>query len=905
MKTSSRLIAVLACLLLSPGWISASGTGEKGAGAKQTIAQTPDNFQVLVDAAQREKELNLIGADREWVNYGEAIDTFTRKYGIRVNELSPSATPDEELEILKSPGARSTSQTPDVVDFDVLRAEKAKSKGLLGRYRVLPWGTIPAAFKDPDGFWQGSFYGILAFEVNTGAVSRVPRDWADLRLPEFKGCVAIGSDPHSTVSAALTVMSASMANGGTVDDLNPGLRFFRDLYARGNFVPLLGVADTVISGATPVTPCWDYDGLADRDKARGRANIEVVIPASGVVGLVSVQAVNAFAPHPMAARLWMEFLASDEGQLIFLKGHAHPSRLADLEARGAIPPSLAEAGPPAASLAKVRFPTAGETESALVFVRESWDEAVTAESALREAPPAAAPTAAEARTAERPSGVVIEDVRFDDLFPVFYKYYDDHPIGSALATNRGELPAQDVRVDLLVKGYMTERKQCEVIPRLAPGESRRVRLFGLFTEDVLKLTEGTKALVNVGVRWTAGRTEASSETVQTLRFLRRNSMTWEDDRRAAAFVTAADPTVMRFAKAAAGLAAAEGLAQVNEPMQKAMVVHAALAQHGVTYVVDPASSYAVLSRTRSAIDFLQFPSETLDYKAGDCDDLSILHAALLEAVGVQTAFVTVPGHLFIAVSLGLAPLEARRLFLKADALIYADGAAWLPIEVTEISGGFLKAWSSAAAQWRLHAARGDARLVPMHDAWKVYEPVAFSSPSASASFPAPAEVAARFRAELDRFVQQELAGRVPELEAEISARPQEPGPLNALGVLYARYGQMGQAARAFAGVLERGEFPPALVNTGHLAFLRGDARTALEFYERALKVDPQNVQALLGAARANHELENYGAAREMYAQLKARNPALASEYSYLLLRAEEATRGGEPGGLRRTVPWYE
>ena len=846
-----------------------AGSAEKQSAGLLTKA--PDDFQVLVHAAQREGQLNVIALPHDWMNFGEVISAFSQKYGIRVNELNPDETPAGEIKALRTSRERAGPQAPDVVDMDLMNAAKAKAEGLLSPYKVAAWDTIPAAFKDTAGYWCGGYYGVLTFEVNANVIATPPLDWLDLLRPEFNGKIALAGDPHESAVAIMSICAASIASGGTFDDPQPGLDFFGDLNARGNFVPLIAVPETVKSGATPVTIRWDYDSFVD-EAAGGRPRIRVIVPASGVVGCIYAQGISAAAPHPLAARLWMEFLFSDEGQLMFLKGRGHPARYADLEARGVIPPAVAALLPPAFSMAVPHFPTTQQEATAREFVTKYWNEAVTRESALHPV------TLEEATVVEMPaaaekggSGVELGQFHFDDVFPVLYKYYDDHPIGSAIVENHGDLPAEKVTIELIVKGFMTEKKLCQAIDRLDPGETRQVSLYGLFTEDVLKLTEGTKALVNVSIGYSAGGSKNAAEHVHTLRFLKRNNMSWEDDRRAAAFVTANDPAIMKFAKMTAGVVASSSIKAVNDNLQKVIGIHEALKLFGMSYVVDPNSSYAVLSRTRTAIDFLQFPSETLDYKAGDCDDLSILHCALLEAIGVETAFVTIPGHIFVAASLKLKPDEARRVFQRPDQLIFLNDVTWLPVEVTDIQGGFNKAWQSAATEWLLHKARGEAKLIPLHDAWQLYEPVAFSSATLSSSYPEQQSVAKMFKDELDGFIQQELSGRVAALQAVIEENPRNQVSVNTLGVLYARYGLVELAARTFARILETDEFLPALVNMGHLLFLNRDYKSALGFYERARKVNPRSDQALLAAARANHELENYGAVRDIYADLRAVN----------------------------------
>ena len=174
----------------------------------------------------------------------------------------------------------------------------------------------------------------------------------------------------------MSVAAAALANGGSFENAKPGVDFFAKLNAAGNFVPLIAKAGTIASGETPVVIQWDYLAMADRDKTDGNPTLGVIVPATGVVAGVYLQAMSAYAPHPNAARLWEEFMYSDEGQLIWLKGYAHPIRYADLAARNVVPADLAAKLPPAAAYAKAVFPTLDQQAAAKAFITANWDSIV-------------------------------------------------------------------------------------------------------------------------------------------------------------------------------------------------------------------------------------------------------------------------------------------------------------------------------------------------------------------------------------------------------------------------------------------------------------------------------------------------------------------------------------------------
>jgi len=336
------------------------------------------DMKALIAAAQQEGQLTVIALPHDWVNYGEMIQKFSDKYGIKVNELNPDGSSAEELEAIKANKDNKGPQAPDVVDVGLKFGPEAVADGLLAPYMVQTWKTIPDAVKDKSGYWYGDYYGALAFEVNTDIIKNVPKNWSDLLKADYKGKFALAGDPRISNQAFLTVVAASLANGGTLTNVKPGLDYFAKMNKAGNLVPLIAVTGTLASGETPITVEWDYNALANRDKLAGNPNIQVIVPATGVVAGIYVQGISAYAPHPNAARLWMEYLYSDEGQLIWLKGYGHPIRYGDLAKRKVIPADLAAKLPPASAYAKVVFPNLQEQTTEGKDIADMWDQVVGA-----------------------------------------------------------------------------------------------------------------------------------------------------------------------------------------------------------------------------------------------------------------------------------------------------------------------------------------------------------------------------------------------------------------------------------------------------------------------------------------------------------------------------------------------
>ena len=369
------LVAVLASACGGDASPAASGSQRPASstvGSAGSSAAT-DPLAKLVAAAEKEGSLTTIALAHDWCNYGEALTTFTTRYAITLTELNPDAGFADQLTAIKAGKATKDPQAPDVIDVDLASGAKAKVDKLLAPFKVSTWDTIPKAAKDPDGFWYGGYYGVLAFETNrTGGVTP-PTDWADLLVASPAQPFALAGDPRVSTQATQTVYAAALANGGTLDNAKPGLDFFAKLKKAGNLVPTIATLETMDLGWTPITVRWTYNALAHRDRTNGTPDIDVTVPTKGRLAGLYVQAISASAPHPNAARLWMEFLYSDEGQNIWLKGNCNPIRFGDLAARSAIPADVVANLPDTADAV---FPTLDQLNAATTLITQRWNSVV-------------------------------------------------------------------------------------------------------------------------------------------------------------------------------------------------------------------------------------------------------------------------------------------------------------------------------------------------------------------------------------------------------------------------------------------------------------------------------------------------------------------------------------------------
>lgn len=502
-------------------------------------------------------------------------------------------------------------------------------------------------------------------------------------------------------------------------------------------------------------------------------------------------------------------------------------------------------------------------------------------------------------------GLELGPVSVADIFPVFLNHYDMNPIGTVTIVNEENKQLDGISLSFFLKQYMDSPKACPVPGSIGPNGSIEVDLKALFTDAILGVTEASKTNAEITLEYDkAGRRYRLTRNI-TATVLDRNAMRWDDDRKAAAFVTAKDPRVLSFAKNIVTSTRDHVVASVDKNFQMGMALFKALDVYGLSYVIDPKSPFVATSKEKGTIDYLQFPRQTLDYHAGDCDDLSILYAALLESIGIETAFITVPGHIFIAFALDVEPASVGRVFTSSENLITREGRAWIPVEVTERRLGFMAAWEQGAKEWRDASSSDAAGFLPIREAWAEYAPVGLPGNPTDQSVPSFDRVASAFSAELVKFINREIAPVVLRLESEIARTNGSPLAYNRLGILYARYGKLEDAEKQFLLALEKVEHMPAVHNLGNLYLMKLEYEKAAEHFRRVLAADSGNVRAMLGLSSCHFEQGHYAESQQLWKEVFAINPQLASEYAHLNTIEDSAARGDATATSNRPLLWSD
>jgi putative spermidine/putrescine transport system substrate-binding protein len=364
-------LAATACSSNSSSTSSVSGS--QADWKTVTSASAGGGMDALVAAAKKEGSLNVITLPRTWANYGKIMDDFTAKYGIKITDTNPNGSSGDEINAIEK--EKGLSSAPDVVD--VGNSHALPNTNLFAGYQVATWSDIPAALKDANGKWYGDYGGYISIGCVAAKVAPAPcpKTFADLLnssyTAAYKGKVAMSGDPTSANAAFSAVWAAALASGGSLDDIKPGITFFSKLKANGEYNAVVDTESTIEAGSTPITIDWEFNNsqFAADLKSKG-IDMTVNIPTDGLYSAYYDQAINRWAPHPAAARLWEEYLYSTVGQNDFMGGYARPVEFAAMQSANTLD-AADEKNLPTVS-GTVDYPTESQLTAAQNTITTSW-----------------------------------------------------------------------------------------------------------------------------------------------------------------------------------------------------------------------------------------------------------------------------------------------------------------------------------------------------------------------------------------------------------------------------------------------------------------------------------------------------------------------------------------------------
>jgi putative spermidine/putrescine transport system substrate-binding protein len=294
-----------------------------------------------------------------YANWGGVTEAYLNKTGVTVPpDMKGSSAAMAALE------AEAAGPKADCAYYSGAIGYQAAAKGLHAPYKPVGWERIPAELKDSEGLWWTVHVAHIALIVNTEALEGrpIPRSFADLLKPEYKGMIAY-DDPRIHGTSFTFIYGINSVLGGG-PDLDAGMEYLRKLHANVLKYPKENSYNDVVRGEIPIWINADGNGLKMRYV--DGAPIEVVIPAEGTVRMPLVMGMVKGAPHPELTQRYLDWLLTEEAQKLFAESFFRP--VVDVR----LAPELEAKFPPRDAYTKAIVPPLAEMAAQADAVKQRW-----------------------------------------------------------------------------------------------------------------------------------------------------------------------------------------------------------------------------------------------------------------------------------------------------------------------------------------------------------------------------------------------------------------------------------------------------------------------------------------------------------------------------------------------------
>ena len=471
--------------------------------------------------------------------------------------------------------------------------------------------------------------------------------------------------------------------------------------------------------------------------------------------------------------------------------------------------------------------------------------------------------------------LLLSDLNLQKVFSAAYKKYQDQPIGSVKLQNVSSTDYGNLRLSFQIKEFMDFPTSVD-IARIKGSETRKIPIKATFNNKVLEVDEDTGVQVEVKLSYSRdGRNDDISLT-QPMTIYGKNAIVWADPAMVGSFVTPKDDTLRDYVRQVAN-AFQPDPGPLNDKLVSAMVFFSSLAASGISYIVDPNTPFTDLRDDQ--IDYVQFPRETLRLKSGDCDDLSVLISAGLENLGIKTALIEIPGHLFMMFDTGIAAHDSGLISQDSSLLAFKDGNVWIPLEATMVNTNFIEAWAEGANKYQAALAAGELGIIDLEQTWQEYKPVTLRKASYTIALPEKRRAESLVKQARNELLLKSIDRLVLPYKTMVA---NDPGNIRArlqVAILYARYGLYEDAEIEFEALNELAPDDSAVkTNQGNLYFLQKEYNKAIEFYSRATELDNEDGGIWINLSMAQYRAGDLKRAKASYRRALQLNSDLEKEY---------------------------
>lgn len=449
----------------------------------------------------------------------------------------------------------------------------------------------------------------------------------------------------------------------------------------------------------------------------------------------------------------------------------------------------------------------------------------------------------------------ILEIKISDIYPSLHRNYSDIrllPIGEIIVANNSSGAITPSNIQVFVKDIMDA--PTPVSSGVLVGYSNSsIPIAAVFNDQILDNINDLKKQVEVEIQYKINGVQRTAKKTATFTLKGRNVITWKDKRRLSAFVAPSIEEFIDYSREIDQRYRDEQSYGIPRNIIKALQVYTELSTDRMVYSPDPSVSFATASVNTDIQDFLQYPAETMLRKSGDCDDLVALYCCILENAGVATAYIDIPGHVFMAFDTRLQSEDLVKAGIATTDVIIENERVWLPIETTLLGkGDFMNAWKEGASRYYQELIKGNfPELVTFHEARSVYVPSTFIPENFKPSLGNESDAVKSYNGTLSKLLIKLKRGVITELENRYVTEKDNVFVKNKYATLLAQTGDLDNAERIYMEALELSPSNGVTLNNlGNLFYLRGNGERASNYYNEAIRVDGKDGEMYINLSKA-------------------------------------------------------
>jgi len=511
--------------------------------------------------------------------------------------------------------------------------------------------------------------------------------------------------------------------------------------------------------------------------------------------------------------------------------------------------------------------------------------------------------------AKKASLVHLVDIKTDTLFAARYSLYKDEPIIRLKVKNKSEKYIKSVRVKMKIDRIMDGPSQSIIIDTLNPKAEKDLELTSVFNSNILKFNEEQDVVAKLTLTYKIGEKDYSYSETTDLTIHGKNALSWSNINSIGSFVTHTDELVSQFARLAINGYNSVRPKGIHPKLAQAMWIFDTLGEFEMGYVSDPQAPFSKKIDNKDVIDYIFYSRETLDSKSGDCDDLTVLYASLLENISIETAVVTVPGHIFMMFNTGVASSQSGDVSSKKELLHMMNGTVWVPVETTMVGKPFYMAWEEGAGDMRKWVGSDKMEITLIRNAWHHFKPVDLGKNDKYINLDyrlARKSENKLIQADIKKLLDSGYEKQLTQYKEMLKNNPENLNAMLMIGITHARFGYLSKAKETFSAILEKDpKYLPAIINMGNIYFLNKDYFEAIKYYKMALEIKPDHPRLLINISKAYYAKKDSENSKKYYKQALIKDSKLKNQYAYLSMEEENTKKAADILQRNSTPLWVE